>query len=563
MNGGGDMDDQRLACLIDSYIAGVLSADEQRELHRYLAFSPAARQQYDRHIVAYCTMHPGVRLPDAAELLRDLNDALQPESQELVAASTPEVVSKKLQAWCAGGALSVISAAALLLFVRQAPLPLYGAPETVADDVAVLQHAANVQWLNLTNEMFAGETLPTGRVQIASGAMEVELKRGTRLVVEGPADLQLVSDNEAFLRFGKATAFVPDTAHGFRLTAPAVAVTDLGTEFGLIASTNGRSDLHVFAGVIEMDQLTRKPRRMLQGQALQVQGSRVRKLPVNRATFLFEGDVAREENAEQRERLQTWKMAAEALSCDPAAVVHFTFEDSNAGDGRLANAAISSKARAAKILGGVWTDGRWPGKRAFAFVNKSDRIRFEVPNTMTSLTYMAWLRVDQLLSTSNALAITESGAQGEVHWQIYRDGRVALSAHSGKSGNVDQTWDRGISPAIFTTNRFGKWTHLVSVYDVASRTINHYVNGEFVSSSPIKRPLPLKLGAVEIGNWGVRVDQPRWASMKSAGPAYLNRFWNGRIDEFALLSRALTREEIQRYYRRGRVALGLFFAGKS
>ena len=81
-------------------------------------------------------------------------------------------------------------------------------------------------------------------------------------------------------------------------------------------------------------------------------------------------------------------------------------------------------------------------KRAVAFASKADRIRFNVPNTLTSLTYMAWLRVDKLTSVSNALAITESMQLGEVHWQIYRDGRVALSAHSGSTGNVDQTWDR-------------------------------------------------------------------------------------------------------------------------
>jgi hypothetical protein len=455
--------------------------------------------------------------------------------------------------------------AGLLAFLHfhTVPLPLYSAPASAAGDVAVLQRAANVQWLNLTNEIFAGEPLPTGRVQIASGAMEVELKRGTRLVVEGPADLQLVSDNEAFLHFGKATAFVPESAHGFRLIAPAMAVTDLGTEFGLLASTNGPADLHVFSGVVEMNQLTKKPKRMLQGQALEVRGSRVRKLSLNRTGFLFEDDVARSESAEQHERLRSWKMAADEMSHDPATVVHFTFEDSLPGDTRVVNGAALSHERDGKAVGGEWTEGRWPEKRAFAFVNKSDRIRFDAPNTLTSLTYMAWLRVDQLLSTSNALAITESGALGEVHWQVYRDGRVALSAHSGKTGNVDQTWDRGISPAVFTTNRFGKWTHLVSVYDAASRTISHYVNGEFISATAIKRPLPLKLGAVEIGNWGVRVDQPRWASLKGAGPAYLNRFWNGRIDEFALLARALTGDEIHRYYQRGRVALGVQFAGKS
>jgi hypothetical protein len=102
----------------------------------------------------------------------------------------------------------------------------------------------------------------------------------------------------------------------------------------------------------------------------------------------------------------------------------------------------------------------------------------------------------------------------------------------------------------------GKWTHLVSVFDGEGKNIRHYVNGQFISSTPIKRSVPLKLGAVEIGNWGVRVDQPKWASLKNADPSYLKRHWTGCIDEFALLSRPLSEEEVRRSYEQGRVSLG-------
>jgi hypothetical protein len=286
---------------------------------------------------------------------------------------------------------------------------------------------------------------------------------------------------------------------------------------------------------------------------VRIDGSRVRKRSIDRQAFLFEDDVVRRESDEQRDRFRDWKAAAGELSRDPAAVIHFTFENQNDGATQLVNSAVAPP-REARIAGCEWTEGRWPEKRGLAFTGRNDRIRFSVPNTFTSFTYMVWLRVDQLLSTSNALAVTESGALGEVHWQIYRDGRVALSSHSGTGGTVDQSWDRGLSPAIFTTNRLGKWTHLVSVYDSAARTINHYLNGEFVSSTPIKRPLRLKLGAVEIGNWG---------ASKNGNTPYFNRFWNGRIDEFALLARALKPDEIRRYYQRGRVAAGVFCVTRS
>ncbi len=570
------MGDPRLGSLIDMYIAGVISADELAELHERLATSAAACEQYNWHIAGCEITHPDLVLPNAEDFLAQWDTAETISSEEVFQDESMEVIERtrihtsdlfrasfrKWRQWSIAG-----TAAAFLVVVgirivhqRLAPLPLFHAPVVSSvGTVATLRHAADVRWVNITNETFIGDAFGAQRLQIAAGTIQLDFKRGARLVVEGPADLQLITDNEAFLHSGNVTAHVPDEAHGFKITAPALAVTDLGTEFGLRAATNDRAQLHVFSGVVEMQQLTFEARRMAQGQAAQIQGRRIRNISTDRNVFVFEDEVAERETKEQHTRYFNWRDAARSLSADPAALVHYTFEEQSIGSRQLANdAATASPATAGTVVGCQWTEGRWPEKHAVTFGGKSDRVRFAVPNTLTSLTYMAWLRIDNLVNLSNALAITESMQQGEVHWQVYRDGRVALSARSGNGSTVDQSWDRGLSPAIFTAKRLGKWTHLVSVYDSRARTINHYVNGEFISSTPIKRPLPLKLGAVEIGNWGVKVD----ASVKNANSAYWSRHWNGSVDEFALFSRAMTADEIRHYYERGRVATGALFARK-
>ncbi len=573
------MEDSRLASLIDIYVAGVISADELVELHQRLASSAAAREQFDRHIAGCEITHPNLALPGSDEFLAQWNTAETDPHGEAFRDGAPPVVHpridtselfrasfRKWRRWSVAGTAAAFLAVVTIGVVRQrsAPVPLFQPPvATSAETVATLRHAADVQWVDVTNEMFQGDVFGARRVQIASGALQLDFKRGARLVVEGPADLQLISDNEAFLHSGRVTAHVPNEAHGFKITAPAVSVTDLGTEFGLRAAANAPSELHVFTGVVEMQQLSTRARRMTQGHAARIQGKRVRNVSANRDAFIFEDAMAERETEEQRARYRHWRNAARGLSMQPAALIHYTFEDQSDNARQLANrAATAPSTTAGAIVGCQWSEGRWPEKRAITFGSKSDRLRFIVPNTLTSLTYMAWLRIDSLVNLSNALAITESMQQGEVHWQVYRDGRVALSAHSGSGATVDQSWDRGLSPAIFTAERLGKWTHLVSVYDSAARTINHYVNGEFISSAPIKRPLPLRLGAVEVGNWGVKVDEPAWASLKNTGSAFLSRNWNGRVDEFALLSRAMSAEEIRRYYEQGRVATGTVLARK-
>jgi hypothetical protein len=562
------MEDPRLASLIDLYVAGVLSAGETAELRERLLGSGEARAQFDHHIACHEITHSGTTLPTAAELVALWNASLElPTARGSKIIADEPHVSTSLRAWVISSALASCVLVGLIIGLREGSLPLFQPPTAIAstgDAVASLRHAAGVKWADVTNEIFPGETFIRGPLRIVSGAIQLEFKSGARLVVEGPANLQLISTNEAFLHSGKVTAYVPNKAQGFKITAPSVAVTDLGTEFGLQVVSNAPAEVHVFSGVIEMARLTTDPQRMMQGQAAQIRGKRVRDISLNTRAFIFEPDLVEREANEQQERYRAWKSASGELSSDPAALVHYTFEDQPDGSRQLANHVSAAPAVTAGSIAGTWTDGRWPDKRALTFGAKTDRIRFTVPNTLTSLTYMAWLRIDSLVNLSNALAITETMALGEVHWQVYRDGRVTLSSRSGSGGgSVDQSWDRGISPPVFTAERLGKWTHLTSVYDSAARTINHYVNGEFISSTPIKRQVKLKLGAVEIGNWGVRVEQPKWASMKGYSPVYLGRYWNGSIDEFALLSRAMTPEEIRRYYQQGRVSTGIVVANST
>jgi anti-sigma factor RsiW len=56
----------------------------------------------------------------------------------------------------------------------------------------------------------AGQKLPSGRVTLSAGAMELLLSNGVRLVFEGPGDLELFTPMRAALRRGQAVVRVPD-----------------------------------------------------------------------------------------------------------------------------------------------------------------------------------------------------------------------------------------------------------------------------------------------------------------------------------------------------------------
>ena len=305
-----DMEDTRLASLIDMYAAGVISAEELVELQQRLASSAAAREQFDRHVAHYEITHPHLTMPRAEEFLAQWDTPEGPSREEMVPVPAETFEPTRIDSsglfrasFCKWRPWSIVGTAAAFLAVftitvlrdRLMPAPSFEMPTiNAAGSVATLRHAADVQWIDLTNEIFVGHVFGVQRVQLAAGALQLDFQRGARLVMEGPTDLQLISDNEAFLHSGKVTAHVPDEAHGFKITTRSVAVTDLGTEFGLRATTNAPAEVHVFSGLVEMQQPTTGPRQMTQGQAVKIQRQRVRTVPANRNVFLFENESRNE-----------------------------------------------------------------------------------------------------------------------------------------------------------------------------------------------------------------------------------------------------------------------------
>jgi hypothetical protein len=96
-----------------------------------------------------------------------------------------------------------------------------------------------------------GDLLPPCRLHLRSGRVTLSLLSGVVLIVEGPADLDLVSTERVFCREGRLRTRVPKGAEGLVIASPSSAVLDLGTEFGLNVEPGGRSRVKVFKGRAE------------------------------------------------------------------------------------------------------------------------------------------------------------------------------------------------------------------------------------------------------------------------------------------------------------------------
>jgi hypothetical protein len=161
------------------------------------------------------------------------------------------------------GWVSVAAAAAIFLIGlaalewprghRSAPVTVEQTPSVgPKNELAVVIKLDAVRWDPSDQQVPSeGATLSSGRFRIGSGQATLFFFNGVTLVLEGPADLDLVSIDRVFCRRGKLRARVPEGAEGFVVTGPGSAVVDLGTEFGLNVEDGGRSRVMVFEGAAE------------------------------------------------------------------------------------------------------------------------------------------------------------------------------------------------------------------------------------------------------------------------------------------------------------------------
>ena len=87
------------------------------------------------------------------------------------------------------------------------------------------------------------------KLELAAGTAELTFARGARIVIQGPATLEVLSANEMQLDRGKLAASVPGPAIGFAVLTPTAAVVDLGTEFGVEVDEAGATNLTVLRGL--------------------------------------------------------------------------------------------------------------------------------------------------------------------------------------------------------------------------------------------------------------------------------------------------------------------------
>jgi hypothetical protein len=117
--------------------------------------------------------------------------------------------------------------------------------------IAMLNTTVDAHWSGSVEPTRIGGPLEPGWLRLESGLAQIVFYSGTRVVIEGPAELELISPNEFSCKEGHVLADVPAQARGFRIQTPQLTVTNSGASLGLSVREQSIG-IQVFQGAIDL-----------------------------------------------------------------------------------------------------------------------------------------------------------------------------------------------------------------------------------------------------------------------------------------------------------------------
>ena len=243
--------------LISSWLDGRLSAEESARLEQDLLHSRAARDEFRAWADLDSLL---VQQAEAGQ-----NNSGQNNSNNNGQSAQVAMPAVRQPWWIAAAAGSAAAVIAMVLVVWAVRPPVERPLATITGTQFLLPAEPAAA-------LAAGQPLAAGRLSILSGAVEMTLRNGVTIILQGPGEIDLIDEMHAFLDAGNAVVRVPKGMSGFRLDTASTNVLDLGTEFAVQAGNGLVTDVQVYDGAViatgrDSRSSERYPKRLEAGQA--------------------------------------------------------------------------------------------------------------------------------------------------------------------------------------------------------------------------------------------------------------------------------------------------------
>jgi ferric-dicitrate binding protein FerR (iron transport regulator) len=376
-----------------------------------------------------------------------------------------------------------------------------------------------------------GDEIESRRLQLASGLVELKFAHGATVIVEGPADFEVLGPQRAFLHQGRAVTRLPKGTKGFILDSPRGRLVDQGTEFGVSVGPSGDTEVHVLEGKVEALPSNRRPALQLTvNQAARLTPQRVEQFAADAVGFITD---------------------LPPLSVGAIGYLHWSF-DEGAGEVSVNRGQGLGTPQARAIFrtypegagGPQWIAGQFGA--GLALDGKRDFVECEFPGIPGGepRTVAFWVKVPRDSSIDEGYGIINWGTNKPgLAWQISVNpqakegplGRLRLGVHeSFVVGTTDLRDDRWHHCAVvmYGGHRPDAGTHILL-----------YLDGEL---EPAARKAVGEIRTDITGADAHNMWLGRNLGYRSASQPYpLGRFFRGAIDEVFVFNAALDQEQIR------------------
>lgn len=396
--------------------------------------------------------------------------------------------------------------------------------------VAQVGRTVGAIWDDRRAMLLGQDLMPGAKLVLEHGVAEIRFHGGATLVMEGPSWVDVVSQEEVYLRSGNARVDAPKHAPGFKVSTPMAGVVDLGTSFGVRVEEGGSTEVQVFEGKVNAnsvgDQTLVRDFQVTEGEVLRLDRTAGPSFGrgITPEAFPFVPIPSREDCHRR------WQVVRDEVLQSPDLIGFWSFDD--------ATADLSAHQNNGLAIGGVQFSEDVP-----AFIGGGRSLDLSADNGFVRVPHDASMRVKDELTISFWMRggadqhewvrlMSKASQMNCSGWVVHRTaGKDLLRTVVGTSGRCNQgVCDTG---PVFD----GQWHHVVMVFnrgkaysylDGIRRGVHEYDHGNGLASD-----VDLVIGAAGADQWYGELD------------------FKGQLDELALFRRALDEDEI----------LKLFWAG--
>jgi hypothetical protein len=385
-----------------------------------------------------------------------------------------------------------------------------------------------------------GSRLRPGTLRLNKGIAQVVFDRGAVVVLQGPAELELVDAGACRLVSGSLAADVVPDANGFSVGAGDIQIYERDARFGLRTGPQMATEVHALGGGLDLvgfrgaDGLKR---RLAEGEAIRWQGGTAATgISLDPNAFVTSQELARRQQLSEQRSYNRWLAYSKRWLHDPSVVLRYEFSPS--ADGVCVN-TVDPAAHAAKSRQSSprWITGRWSSKMSMLFDGRTDVLEVADDANLRlkkDFSLAVWMRV-RSYSKKGWTRIVGKGNGTDRNYGLWMDSRGTLLWQVCPDTDPDnqKTWDRysletGVVP-------IDEWQCVVGV--VEGTLFKIYING--VLQTEGETPADIATS-----------DDPLTIGFYDEFP-YHDEYFCGELDELILLDRALTESEIREMFDAG------------